>query len=135
MLRRLLIAVGLLAVVGLLYAAGHNGNTEAPPVATKGVVEEVIPGNGSPSVLRQAEIGIDLIDGWTGELTINGVAIPDDQLRRVDQLNQLFFTPGPGKEIERLQAGPVLVVASIWNYAAGETREDASQVTWTFTAL
>lgn len=135
MLRRVVIGVLLLGAVGLLYVAGRNGNTDPEPVLTEGAVEAVIPGNGSPAVLRQAEIGIDLASGWTGELSINGVPIPDDQLRRVDQLNQLFFTPGEGKEIERLNAGRVLVIASIWKFDEGETREDARQVSWSFTAV
>jgi hypothetical protein len=134
-MRRVVIALLLLGAVGLLYAAGRNGNTDPEPIVTEGVVEAVIPGNGSPSVLRQAEIGIDLAPGWTGELNINGVPIPDDQIRRNDPLNQLFFTPGEGREIEQLPAGRVLVIASIWNFAEGETREDARNVTWSFTAL
>lgn len=135
MLRRVVIGLLLLTAVGLLYVAGRNGTTEPEPILTEGAVEAVIPGNGSPSVLRQAEIGIDLAAGWTGELNINGVPIPEDQLRRVDQLNQLFFMPGEGKEIERLAAGRVLVIASIWKFDEGETREDARQVTWSFTTL
>jgi hypothetical protein len=133
-MRRIVIALLLLSAVGLLYAAGRNGNTDPKPIVTD-MVEAVIPANGSPAVLRQAEIGIDLAAGWTGELNINGVPIPDDQIRRNDPLNQLFFSPGEGKEIEQLGAGRVFVVASIWNFAAGETRDDARQVTWAFTAV
>jgi hypothetical protein len=134
-MRRIVIALGLIVAVGLLYVAGRNGNTDPDPIDTEDFVEAVIPGNGSPAVLRQAEIGIDLAPGWTGELTINGVYIPDDQIRRNDPLNQLFFSPGEGKEIEQLRAGRVLVIASVWNYAEGETREDARQVPWSFTAV
>ena len=135
MLRRLVIGLLLLAALGAFYLAGRNGNTDPPPVATLGAVEALIPANGSPSVVRQAEVGIDLADGWTGELTIDGVFIPDDQIRRNDPLNQLFFTPGEGQEIERLDAGRVLVVASVWRPIDGETREDARQVSWTFSVL
>ena len=135
MLRRVVIAFLLLGALGLLYAAGRNGTTEGEPVLTNEAVERLIPANGSPAVLRQAEIGIDLATGWTGELNINGVPIPDDQIRRNDPLNELYFTPGEGREIEQLRAGRVLVIASIWNFADGETREDARQVTWSFTAV
>jgi hypothetical protein len=134
-MRRVVIALLLVSAVGLLYAAGRNGNADPDPIFTEGEVEAVIPANGSPAVLRQAEIGIDLAPGWTGELNIDGVPIPDDQIRRNDPLNQLFFTPGEGKDIEQLRAGRVLVIASYWNFAEGETREDARQVSWSFTAV
>lgn len=135
MLRKVVIGALLMAAFGAFYAAGRNGNADPEPVLTERAVEELIPAPGSPSVLRQAEIGIDLTDGWTGELTINGVFIPDDQIRRNDPLNQLFFAPGEGKEIERLNAGRVFVVASIWNFAAGETRANARPVSWSFSVL
>jgi hypothetical protein len=129
---RLLIGLALLCALGAFVAAGRNGNTDPVPILTESAVEDVIPDNGSPSVLRQAEIGIDLAPGWTGELTINGIPIPDDQIRRNDPLNQLFFTPGEGKDIERLDAGVVVVQASIWRPVDGETRDDARQVSWSF---
>ena len=86
-------------------------------------------------MLRQAEIGIDLKPGWTGDLAVNGVPIPEDQVRRNDPLNQVFFTPGPGKEIEQFNSGTVIVVASIWRPVDGETRDDARQVVWRFKVL
>ena len=135
MLRRVVIGLLLRGALGAFYAAGRNGTTDTEPTLTESAVEAVIPANGSPSVLRQAEIGIDLTIGWTGELIINGTPIPDDQVRRNDPLNQLFFTPGEGKDIERLDAGRVLVIARIWNFAEGETREDARQVSWSFSVL
>ena len=135
MLRRVVIGLLLLAAVGAFYVAGRNGNTEPEFADATGAVEQLIPSPGSPAVLRQAEIGIDLAEGWTGELTIDGVFIPDDQLRRVDPLNQILFTPGEGREIERLDAGRVLVVANVWRPIDGETREDARPITWSFSVV
>jgi hypothetical protein len=134
-IRRLVIGLLLIGAVAAFYAAGVNGNTDPAPDITESAVEALIPENGSPSVLRQAEIGIDLAAGWTGDLTINGVPIPDDQLRRVDPLNQVLFTPGEDKEIERLNAGRVLVVANIWRPVDGETRADARTVAWSFSVV
>ena len=135
-IRRGVLALLLLAAVGAFYAAGHNGKSgDVEPSVSDSAVEELVPADGSPNVLRQSEIGIDLATGWTAELAINGRTIPDDQLRRNDPLNQLFFTPGPGKEIERLNAGTVVVVASIWKPIDGETRADARQVVWHFRTI
>ena len=135
-IRRGVLALLLIAAIGAFYAAGRNGQGgDVEPSVTDAAVEGLIPADGSPNVLRQAEIGIDLASGWTAELSINGRAIPDDQLRRNDPLNQVFFTPGPGKEIERLAAGTVVVVASIWNPVDGESRADARQVIWQFRTI
>ncbi|HVM53220.1 MAG TPA: hypothetical protein VM262_08495 [Acidimicrobiales bacterium] len=135
MARRVVIGLLLLAAVGAFWAAGIHGTTEQQPILTQGAVEAFIPAPNSPSVVRQAEIGIDLAEGWTGELVINGIPIPDDQLRRNDPLNQLFFTPGEGREIERLDAGQVTVVARIWRPVDGETREQAREVSWSFAVV
>ena len=134
--RRIVIGLLLVAAFGAFALAGRYGvDSTEDLTALDSAVEQLIPGDGSPNVLRQAEIGIDLATGWTGELSINGTPIPDDQLRRNDPLNQLFFTPGEGKEIERLPAGTVVVVASIWRPVAGETRADSRPVVWRFTVL
>ncbi len=134
-MRRAVIWLLLVVAVGMFWLAGRNGNADPEPVLTESAVEQLIPADGSPSVLRQAEIGIDLKDGWTAELSVNGTPIPDDQLRRNDPLAQVFFTPGPGKEIERLTSGTVVVIASIWRPIDGETREDGRQVVWRFKVL
>ncbi|HEX4905789.1 MAG TPA: hypothetical protein VFU93_10080 [Acidimicrobiales bacterium] len=134
-MRRVVIGLLLVVAVGMFWLAGRNGNADPEPVVSESAVEQLIPADGSPSVLRQAEIGIDLKDGWTGELSVNGVFIPEDQLRRNEPLAQLFFTPGPGKEIEQFRSGTVVVVASIWRPIDGETRDDARQVVWRFKVL
>lgn len=135
MARRVVIGLLLLAALGAFWAAGIHGTTDPEPVLSQGAVEAFIPAPNSPAVLRQAEIGVDLATGWTGELVINGIPIPDDQLRRNDPLNQLFFSPGEGREIERLEAGRVTVVARIWRPVEGETRADAREVSWSFNVV
>ena len=134
-MRRVVLGLLLVVAVGMCWLAGRNGNADPEPVVSESAVEQLIPADGSPSVLRQAEIGIDLKDGWTGELSVNGVYIPEDQLRLNEPLAQVFFTPGPGKEIEQFRSGTVVVVASIWRPIDGETREDGRQVVWRFKVL
>jgi hypothetical protein len=134
--RRVVLTLLLVAGFGMFWLAGRNGgNGEVPPLATDAAVESLIPTDGSPNVLRQAELGIDLADGWVASLAVNGRVIPDDQLRVNAPLNQFFFAPGPGKEIEKLNAGTVVVVATIWKPIDGETRADARQVVWRFRTI
>lgn len=118
------------ALVAFVYAFSL-GRGSSDIVPTGGAVEVLVPPDGS-QVLRQTEIGIDLAPEWTGVLQINGIEIPEDQLRRVPAQNQVFFAPGPGKEIEELPAGQVEVVALIWRPVAGETRDDADTIRWSF---
>ncbi len=127
------VAPGALAVLALaLFVYAFTlGRGTSDIVATDAAVEQLVPGRGA-QVLRQAEIGIDLAPQWTGLLVVNGVEIPEDQLRRVDAQNQVFFTAGPGMEIEELPAGTVQVTALIWRPVAGETRADADEVRWSF---
>ncbi|HSP02435.1 MAG TPA: hypothetical protein VLR27_02970 [Acidimicrobiales bacterium] len=98
-------------------------------------VEALIPPRGS-EILGQETIGIDLVPGWTGELTLlpgNGVAttLPEDEIE-VDGLNRIIYQPGPGKAIERL-SGDYCLVATIWDQVEG--REQTQRVeNWCFSA-
>lgn len=127
------LATGALAVLalGLFVYAFTLGRGTTDVVVTGDAVERLLPARGA-QVLRQTEIGIDLAPEWTAALIVNGVEIPEDQLRRVDAQNQVFFTAAPGREIEELPAGTVQVTALIWRPVAGETRADADQVSWSF---
>jgi hypothetical protein len=93
-------------------------------------VEQVVPGDGE-AALRQSQIGVDLEAGWTGVLAVDGTEIPEDQLRRSEPLNQVFFTPGEGQVIEELDPGPHRASALIWR-TASQTRNDGRTVNWEF---
>jgi hypothetical protein len=133
---RLLITVALLVAAGTLLLAIHLTNTDdADPVSVKGqpsVVQQLIPTNGS-SELRQSEFGIDLAPGYDAALVVNGIEIPTKQLRRVPAQNQVFFTPGPGKAIEELDAGTTCVVAVVWKSSEGRGTTQDRTVPWCFT--
>lgn len=128
---RQLAITGLLlaALAGFAYAFSLDAGDSGGP--TSDAVEHLVPPRGD-QVLRQTEIGVDLEPGWTAVLTVNGVEIPEDQLRRVEAQNQVFFTAGPGRELEELPPGRVEVTALVWRPVDGETREDAETVRWSF---
>ena len=135
---RLLIA-GLVGVAFVaLYAGVRATDTgEEDAGTTTGrpdVVEHLVPGAGD-EVLRQAELGIDLAPGYEGALTVNGVEIPTEELRLVPEQNQVFFTPGEGKAVERLRAGPNCAMAIVWKSSQGRGTPDDQAFTWCFDAL
>jgi hypothetical protein len=98
-------------------------------------------------VLRQERIGARLADGFTGELEIDGVSIPLDQLQRPQDplgsdagtaaakglagLNEVSFTPGAGQEIEKMRPGDHTAKLLFWDRVAS-SREKADTYSWTF---
>lgn len=127
--RRIVVVLAVLAAVAALIFAVVESDTGTDPELTTSAVEELIPGRGDLEV-RQARVGIDLAPGYTGVLVINGVEIPEDQLERVEPLNQIFFQPREGREIEAFEAGQVCVVAVYWR-EDGE-RSEGQSTQWCF---
>lgn len=79
---------------------------------------------------RQTQVGVELAEGFTGVLAINGTPIPEEQLDgardpasmsaddlkkygvRPNNRNRLIFTPGPGKVFEAIPLGDVTVTVN-----------------------
>lgn len=126
--RRILLSlVVAIGVVGIAWAFASNPSD--PQVHFVTGVEGVYPPSGALDV-RQVRIGIDLAPGYTGVLQVDGVEIPEDQLDRVDPLNQIFYTPGVGKETGRLSPGRHCATALFWRVT--ETRASARSTEWCF---
>jgi len=117
-------AAGILAIA-ILIPKGDD------PASPNQVIEAVVPANGD-EVLSQVDVGVDLIEGYTAELSINGVSIPEDELRRVDGLGQIYFRPDEGKVIESLR--PETNCARILYWPLSQGRQAASSYQWCFTA-
>jgi hypothetical protein len=133
--RRGLVALAVLAALGLFVLAGLAADTDPPsddvPI-TGGSVEELIPGENA-EVLQQQLVQIDLASGWTGELSINGIRIPEDQLERNEGLSTIGYQPGDGKVVEKL--GPENCAdATIWLIAEGPDGPSRDTVSWCFQA-
>lgn len=93
-------------------------------------VERLYPPSDSQQ-LQGVQAGIDLAARWTGTLVVNGVEVPESQLVRRPETNQVFFTPGPGLVLEEWYAGRNCVRAVIWEVTG--SREDGSRtVDWCF---
>ena len=130
-LRRIVLFLLVGGAVGAIVYAGTLNSGPDEIRQTDAAVERLVPPDGSPVAVRQSEVGIDLAPGWTGILRVNGLEIPEDQLRRVDAQNEVYFQPGEGKDIEAFEPGTIVVEAEIWRTAT-ETRDDARTITWRF---
>lgn len=123
-----MVAAAVVAV-GALVLAVTSSDTGTDPDVTTSAVEDLIPDRGALEV-RQARVGIDLAPGYTGVLVINGVEIPEDQLERVEPLNQIYFQPREGREIEAFEPGQICVVAIYW--LEGGDRSEGQSTQWCF---
>ena len=133
---RAVVAVALAAAGVALFLAVRSTDTGGEDrVAVQSqpdLVEHVYPRNGD-RVLRQSEIGIDLAPGHEAMLIVNGQPIPDEQLRRVPEQNQVFFQPGEGTVFPELPAGRTCVAAVVWRSSTGQGADDQT-VRWCFEA-
>lgn len=114
-----------LGVTAVLLRTGDGG----PAVAD--VIEELVPAP-NDEVLSQNPVGVDLVAGYTARLQINGVDIPESQLRRIEALNQVSYQPDAGKVIESLRADVNCATVFYWPLALGE--DASSTFTWCFNA-
>ena len=125
--------VALLAAAGSLYLAFATGRDEEAPVR-RGAILRVFPMPNTVA-LRQDAIGADLAFGYTAVISIDNRRIPEDQVDVQPGINRWSFTPGSGKEIEKLPEGRHC--ASI-EYVSASTDAAATNAarsySWCFTA-
>lgn len=127
-----LLIVGALAglfFVGREAVTGTDSTSDALPSS----VERLVPASGD-EVLVQAQVGLDLADGYDAYLILNGEEIrtAEDGLIRGLGNGLIVYQPGPGKPVESLNSGQNCVVAMVWDVL--ETPETAEPVSWCFQA-
>ena len=118
-------AAALFAIAVVVYQ-GNPRSTDLPVA-----IQEVQPLAGS-NVLSQTDVSVDLAVGYTAELEINGITIPEDQLFRVQALNQLSYQPRDGKIVPKLLPDQNCVRVFYWLIAQGD--ENRQSYTWCFDA-
>lgn len=147
-LRRSIIMVVLLACAALLVWGNRHAEVgkvlkDRDPV----IVAQLPPPGGR--VPQQSEVGAELKQGYDGRLTINGVAIPEEQMEgarnpktitpddlrrnglRPNNHNRVYFTPGKGKVFEKFQTGNLSV--SVQYFRDHQSRATGRTITWTIT--
>jgi hypothetical protein len=122
----LVIAAALVAIVAGFMQAETGDDTVT--VVDPGV-EVLVPKPGD-IVLRQSQVGVDLAPGYEGTLDIDSVPMPEDQLTLNEALNQVFFQPGPGKDVEEFTPGRHCVTAHFFQTVEGP--ELARTYSWCF---
>jgi hypothetical protein len=120
----------LVAVVAICIAISISSSDTTPTKSVASNVESVTP---PPDGLQrpQADIVVDLQDGYTGRLAIDGKTIPDDELERVKSLGQFTFHPEKGNTIDIFEAGTHKATVFYWPSDQPEPTVPQSY-TWSF---
>lgn len=121
----LAVAAALATIAVFVYRS--NPRSTDLPVA----IQSVLPEAGS-NVLSQSDVEVDLAVGYTAELEINGILIPEDQLFRVEALNKLSYQPRAGKIVTKLLPDQNCVRVFYWLIAQGP--DSTQSYTWCFDA-
>lgn len=132
------------AALGFAYLRTSTGGDQGDAVERSGNstthqqegVEGVYPSEGA-QVLQQERVGVDLVSGWNGELTIDDQTIPEAELTRSSprqSADRLEFAPGPDKVMSELPSGRVCARARVWQRSAGP-EGGSSTIDWCFTVI
>lgn len=113
--------------------------------ATDPAIVRQVPAPGG-HVLHQTSVGVDLLPGYDGRLTIDNTVIPEDEMDgaappgspaydprygvRPNNKEHVFFTPGAGKVINQYGTGEVHISVRFWHIVDGE--RSARSVSWAF---
>lgn len=138
---KLLLAACTIAALAIFVGAyAANSDPSANNGCNQPKAVELLYPPCNTQAFQQAQVGVDMAPGYVVDLTVNGEPIPLDQVQNraaenaVDArvLPDIFlFTPGPGRVIERLQAGPNSATVSYRKAGANEATRQS--FTWTFT--
>jgi hypothetical protein len=113
-LTRVVLVAGLLLVgVNFLIWAGRSQVNGPANIQRPNEIVALQP-NESDELLPQGEVGAQLRANFTGQITIDGHVIPQDQLSGSTSLGEVFFDPGPGKDIEEFTKGGHNAVIEWW---------------------
>lgn len=120
----LLLGVAFIAVVvGAILLAPEGAPSPLPEA-----VDRIEPGDGE-LVFAQPEVVLDLASGYRAAITIDGIAVPGEQVTWIEATGLHVFRPGPGKVIETWEPGLHLVEA-VWDGTPGHP--DPGNLSWAF---
>jgi hypothetical protein len=130
--RTIIIVVGVVIALNLLIAGGFaTRNTTSTPDLPSGIAE-LFPPKGEVTT-QQAEIGVVLQRGYSGELTLDGQPLPKDQYEPTGlAIGEVFWRPGPGKVYLQTPPGNHTLSVNYWPTTQGPGGPDARTFAWAF---
>ena len=129
MIRRIVLTVLVVgALVGLGWAFNSATRTDTAPPQTTSAIQERFPPPGDLD-LRQVTVGVKLAPGYTGELTVDGVRVPDDEVHREPALYQITLAPKPDSQFN---LGPGRHCAAVRYWPLAEPSDVREAPPWCF---
>jgi hypothetical protein len=125
--RRLVTTALLLLAIVVSVVGLQSVKDQRAALCSHGVVVSLVPCPGDTD-LRQGSIGVVMANGWQASLSVDGTAIPEDQVHVQGQ--QYLFTPGPGTVTGALQAGQHSAEVTYYPTASGPAA--SQQFAWSF---
>jgi hypothetical protein len=131
--RVLVVIAGVLVVLNLGFFIGREQDSSEPgEEALPLAVERVSPEPGTQAD-RRITVSVDLQDGLTGVLVIDGQRLPEDQLDYVGPQGVISFQPGPDQELSSFEPGEHTVQVLYWSATEPEPA-DPDSYGWRFRA-
>jgi hypothetical protein len=126
----------LLLAVNVAIWGGRSQQNGPAAVQRPVAIVDLHPAEGL-GILPQDVVGAQLRGEFTGQLTIDGRVVPEDQLEPVTTLNQYFFQPGPGKDVREFAKGRHSAVIEWWartipSYEKAKEQKRVGSYSWTF---
>jgi hypothetical protein len=149
--RRLVLASAVIGCGMLLIVLGFNSSvTGRKALALPATIENIDPVRGAVGVPAQTEVLVDMLPGYTGELTIDGVKLPTTNIRDIpsapgrqvtlpattiydDARATLTFIPTADAAITSFAQGAHTVKVTYWKTVEG--RSKARSYSWTFSVF
>jgi hypothetical protein len=123
-----LLLAGVIAVYGMQHVRDQRAANCIADANSASIIRQLYPCPGDDG-LRQGGIGVSLAQGYKADLTVDGIAIPQDQV--IVTGSDYLYLPGPGKETGALQPGPHR--ATIVYYRALDDPAKGTTYAWAFT--
>jgi hypothetical protein len=135
---RVAVVVGIVLIgVNVLIWAGRS-QVNGPANVQRNPEIALLEPNESDQLLPQGEVGVQLKRAdLTGQITIDGRVIPQDQITGDPNLGQVLFDPGPGKDIREFSKGGHTAVVEWWPRTIATPEEARAKgqfrsYTWSF---
>ena len=135
---RVAVVVGVVLIgVNVLIWAGRS-QVNGPANVQRNPEIALLEPNESDQLLPQGEVGVQLKRAdLKGQITIDGRVIPQDQITGDPNLGQVFFDPGPGKDIREFSKGGHTAVIEWWPRTISTAEEARAKgqfrsYTWSF---
>ena len=131
--RRMVRFAVMLAVIGCFVGMGWAFTlNKTPEIPLRTDVEGVEPAFGAAAVPGQTPVKVDLVFGYTGEISIDQNPLPKDEVQYEKAQAILSFSPGPGKSVSRFTNGIHVAQVVYWPLA---NPTDRKVFQWSFTVV